>query len=70
MRTGLLRLAALVLPTVTAEAACTDPYYEYRCICQTCTTYARRQRRTCRLCNGTKTCSAWVWNGNCTTKCC
>jgi hypothetical protein len=54
------RLARLVLPRTTAQAACTEYFNEYRSIaCSDCTAMVCRQRRSCRYCDGRKSCSAW-----------
>ncbi len=62
-------LPARLLPAVTAEAACTEYFYEYRCNANCCTVCGgsyKRQRRNCRYCNGVKSCSTW----SCTTTVC
>jgi hypothetical protein len=71
MRTALKRAAARLLPEITAEAACTEYFYEYRCVCTGCTTPVRRDRRQCRVCDGVKRCSAWTRIGTCgAASCC
>jgi hypothetical protein len=71
MNTLLKRLAARLLPEITAEAACTETFYEYSCKCVGCGTPARQIRRGCRYCNGAKACSAWTETGKtCSASCC
>jgi hypothetical protein len=66
-------LPARLLPAVTAEAACTEYFYEYRCdygCCTGCSLNQKRQRRNCRICNGVKSCSTWACTTvNCNTRC-
>jgi hypothetical protein len=63
MRTALHRFEDTVLrllPRATAQAACTDSFYEYRCACCGTCGSGNRQQRVCRYCNGTKSCSGWL----------
>lgn len=55
--------AAAVLPHVTAQAACTDGWWQYRCV--SCGVCKCRQRRWCRACNGTITCGGWRGVSSC-----
>jgi hypothetical protein len=52
-----------VLPRVTAQAACTEGWWQYRCV--TCGGCKCRQRRWCRACNGVVTCGGWQGISSC-----
>jgi hypothetical protein len=53
------RLTRLVLPQTTAQAACTEYFDEYRyAFCNACHGTCR-QKRSCHVCNGVKSCSLW-----------
>ena len=62
--------AAEVLPRATAQAACTESWFEYRCICCGCSRPMCRQRRSCRACDGRKLCTSWTTIGTCSGSCC
>jgi hypothetical protein len=56
------RLARLVLPRTTAQAACTEYFNEYETVaCSRCAPLVCRNKRTCHYCNGKKSCSAWTF---------
>lgn len=55
-----LSLLSRLLPATTAQASCTEYFTEIRCICLGCDRNGQKQSRTCRICNGVKTCSSWV----------